>query len=156
MKKEYNLRDKVWIHVGEKNLVEGRVVEIIDLEHLNEGHSKDNELYIIEIDTSIDPIYEVRTWEQISPDAKGPIQLFRQASVRSEKRLLAKIGVELPVDDEWLDENDPTPEQINAAIDAAEKAKKDAFTLAEARPKKRTYPPRNKSGARKPKRPTTI
>lgn len=153
MKKEYNLRDKVWIHIGEKNLVEGRVVEIIDLEHLNEGHSKDDELYIIEIETGIGSIYEVRPFDQISPDAKGPITLFRDTSIRGEKRLLAKIGVELPVDDEWLDENDPTPEQINAAIDAAEKAQKAAFTLAEAKPKKRTYPPRNKSNARKPRRP---
>jgi hypothetical protein len=66
---KYNLKDKVWIHIGEPKLTEGRVVEIIDLEHLNEGHKKDDELYIIEIDTGIDDVYEVRTFEQISPDA---------------------------------------------------------------------------------------
>ena len=78
MKKEYVTRDKVWIHLGERNLVEGRVVDVIDLVHLKEGHSADNELYIIEIKTGIEDVYEVRTYDQISPDARGPINLFRK------------------------------------------------------------------------------
>jgi hypothetical protein len=49
MKKEYVTRDQVWIHMGERRLVEGRVVDVIDLVHLKEGHSGDNELYIIEV-----------------------------------------------------------------------------------------------------------
>ena len=35
MKKEYNIKDKVWIHIGERKLVEGRVVEIITLAYNN-------------------------------------------------------------------------------------------------------------------------
>ena len=62
MKKEYKIKDKVWIHLGERNLVGGRVVEIIDLEHLKEGHSPDQELYIIELKTGIDDVYEVRNF----------------------------------------------------------------------------------------------
>lgn len=95
---QYNLKDTVWIHIGEARLVPGRIVEIIDLAHLNEGHDPNRELYIIEIKTGIDDVYEVRDYEQISPDATGPINLFRKvrADVVAAKRLLKKIGVQLP------------------------------------------------------------
>lgn len=97
MKKEYNIKDKVWIHLGEQSLVEGRVVEIIDLEHLDEGHSRDHELYIIEIPTPIEPVYEVRTFDMISPDAEGPIMIYRNLQgVVAANRLLKKVGVKLP------------------------------------------------------------
>ena len=138
-KKEYNIKDKVWIHIGEPKLVEGRVVEIIDLEHLKEGHSPDRELYIIELKTGIDDVYEVRSFDQISPDAKGPINLFRKLDmkqVRENGRYLGKVGMKLPVqqpnplveiakeidaeiraNDEEVDENEPTAEQIHAAME---------------------------------------
>ena len=97
MKKEYKIKDKVWIHLGERNLVGGRVVEIIDLEHLKEGHSPDQELYIIELKTGIDDVYEVRNFDQISPDEKGPINLFRKTDAQANNRYLKKVGMTLPV-----------------------------------------------------------
>ena len=97
MKKEYNIKDTVWIHLGERNLVKGRVVEIIDLAHLKEDHDPDRELYIIEIHTGIDDVYEVRDFEQISPDEKGPVNLFRKTDAQSNNRYLKKIGMKLPV-----------------------------------------------------------
>lgn len=97
MKKEYNIKDTVWIHLGERNLVKGRVVEIIDLAHLKEDHDPDRELYIIEIHTGIDDVYEVRSFEQISPDEKGPINLFRQTDAQANNRYLKKVGMQLPV-----------------------------------------------------------
>jgi hypothetical protein len=97
MIKEYNIKDRVWIHLGEQSLVEGRVVEIIDLEHLDEGYSRDRELYIIEISTPIEPVYEVRSFEMISPDADGPIMIYRNLeNVVAATRLLKKVGVKLP------------------------------------------------------------
>ena len=100
MKKEYNIKDKVWIHIGERKLVEGRVVEIIDLVHLKERHSPDRELYIIELKTGIDDIYEVRDYDQISPDAKGPINLFRRTkdALIENQRYLKRVGIQLPID----------------------------------------------------------
>lgn len=164
MKKEYNIKESVWIHLGERKLVKGRVVEIIDLEHLGEGHDPERELYVIEIKTGIDDIYEVRTFEQISPDAKGPINLFRKHSeeISTARRYLKKVGVQLPINepdhlkevvegipDESLDETDPTPEQIHAAIERAEKAKSQHFNMRPAgakRPaKKKTYNKRKKA-----------
>lgn len=96
MKKEYKLKDTVWIHNGEKTLIQGRIVEIIDLVHLNEGYDPDNPLYIIELTTGIDNIYEVRPYEQISPDKTGPIMIFRKEGFIENNRLLKHIGMPLP------------------------------------------------------------
>jgi hypothetical protein len=97
MKQYYDIKDQVWIHLGEQSLVEGRVVEIVDLEHLNEGHSREQELYVIEIPTPIEPVYEVRNYDQISPDADGPLMIYRNLQgVVAANRLLKKVGVKLP------------------------------------------------------------
>jgi hypothetical protein len=136
MKKEYNIKDKVWLHLGEPKLVEGRVVEIIDLAHLKEGHSPDHELYIIELKTGIDDVYEVRSFDQLSPDAKGPINLFRKLDmkqVRENGRYLGKVGMKIPVtmpsplveiakeinNELNQEEDEPTADQIHAAIDGS-------------------------------------
>ena len=103
MKNDYNLKDTVWIHMGERKLTKGRVVEIIDLEHLDEGHSTDYELYIIQVQTGIDPVYEVRDFGQISPDAQGPIALFRRDGLEGANRFLKKVGLPLPQFEEWND-----------------------------------------------------
>lgn len=164
MKKEYNIKDQVWIHIGERNLVEGRIVEIIDLEHLGEGHSPDHELYIIELKTGIDDVYEVRSWEQISPDSKGPINLFRKIKdeSRTNNRFLKKIGMPIPnIESNYLEElvqeiekdldsdpSDPTPEQIHAAMAQAERGPTTIFnpTLKSKRPaKKRPFSKRKKN-----------
>lgn len=164
MKKEYNIKDRVWIHLGEKKLIEGRVVDIVDLEHLGEGHSPDRELYIIEIKTGIDDVYEVRHFDEISSDARGPINLFRRRKEDSQinNRFLKKIGMPIPnidsnlvdqmaaeTDNEPpLDPNDPTPEQIHAAMARAEKGPTTIFnpTVKNKRPqKKRVFNKRKKN-----------
>jgi len=95
-KKKYSIKDVVWIHIGEAKLVEGRVVEIFDLKHLNENQEH-NDLYIVEIPTAIEPIYEVRSWEQISSTALGPINLYKDLNTQEGQRYLKKVGVVLPV-----------------------------------------------------------
>jgi len=96
MKKEYNLKDTVWIHMGEPKLVQGRVVEIIDLDHLNEGYDPNLELYVIEVRSGIDLVYEVRTFALISPDSAGPINAFRREGLIGANRFLKKIGMPVP------------------------------------------------------------
>lgn len=107
MKTEYDIKDTVWIHMGERKLTKGRVVEIIDLEHLKEGHDPDYELYIIEVQTGIDPVYEVRDFAQISPDAQGPIALFRREGLAGANRFLRKVGLPLPQFEEWTESQKP-------------------------------------------------
>jgi hypothetical protein len=109
MKTEYNIKDTVWIHNGERKLVKGRVVEIIDLEHLEEGHNPNYELYIIEIKTGIDNIYEVRDFGMISPDANGPIAAFRREGLVATNRFLKKIGLPPPQGaEEWQNKSPST------------------------------------------------
>lgn len=98
MKKEFNIKDKVWIHIGSPKLIQGRIVEIIDLAHLNEEHDPNRELYVVECKTAIEDVYEIRTWEQISPDAKGPINLFRIHQGGEELLAFKRIGVVIPTE----------------------------------------------------------
>jgi len=136
---KFNIKDKVWIHLSLPSLIEGRVVEIIDLEHLDEGHSKDQELYIIEIKTSIENLYEVRTANQISSTSDGPIELFKNKNLGVEQRFLAKIGVQLPIDTTDEESGDPSPEEINAIIERSTTQKDKLFshTLMQKKPAKR-------------------
>jgi hypothetical protein len=145
MKKEINIKDLVWIHIGERKLSKGRVVEIIDLEHLNEGHSKDNELYVIELKTSIEDIYEVRTFDTISLDPRGPINLFKKQDTHLEQRFLKKVGMimpnaegVIPADDyvEGADLEEPTPEQIHAAMERSQLSVQHEPLSAVKKPKK--------------------
>ena len=167
MKTEYNIKDKVWIHIGERKLTEGRVVEIVDLEHLGEGHDPKHELYIIELKTGIDDVYEVRSFEQISPDAKGPINLFRKTKTRLEQRIMKRIGMIIPNADNVIpadgyvpeelpsigdvtedeDEDGPTPEQIHAAMEAAQNAANIPPLMAQPPKKKRQF----NRGTKKPR-----
>lgn len=163
MKQEYNLKDKVYIHLGERTLVEGRVVEIIDFAHLNEGHSPDNEYYVIEIKTGIDDIYEVRSFDQISPDAGGPINLFRKIKdeLKTGQRYLKKVGIKLPIiEPNPLEEivrnleeefdNEPTPEQIHAALASAAETPKATIFRPEIKKsgKRRPFTKRKKPNAK--------
>ena len=159
MKTEFNIKDKVWIHIGEPGLAEGRIVEIITLDHLNENYPKGNELYVIEIQTGIDPIYEVREFETISPDAAGPIMCYRDMErMKHAGRYLRKVGIQLPeialVEDAevYPDEGDePTQEQIHAALARAEQGPTTIYkpeTPKKSQPRKRrTFTKRKKSDA---------
>jgi len=145
--KEYNVKDKVWIHIGERTLVEGRVVDIVNLAHLGECHDSKDELYIIEIKTGIEDIYEVRRWTEISPDARGPINLFRKTNVQKEQRYLKKVGVILPIeqhgdplaDSITEDLLEPTADQITAALVRSEQSSKHQTMSQEGKPKRRTF-----------------
>ena len=155
MKNEYNIKDQVWIHLGERSLVEGRVVDIIDLAHLKEGHSTDNELYIIEIKTGIEDIYEVRTFDQISPDSRGPINLFRkQEDILENNRLLRKLGMPIPLVGTTLeealsldDEDEISPDKIHEAMERRMKESEIPAILPGTSPA-----PKRKFYKRKPKK----
>ena len=125
MKNKYNIKDRVWIHLGESKMVEGRVVEIFNLAHID-IYPADREFYVIEIQTGIDNIFEVRDFEQISSDAKGPINAFRNLDVVGAARYLKKIGIKFPESvtkfDSSIEEPDePTTEEIHAAIEKSQK-----------------------------------
>jgi hypothetical protein len=155
IKKQYEINDDVWIHIGTGKLHKGKVVEYFDLGHI--GRSRDIEYYVIELPTSIEPILEVRTWEEISQDAKGPLACYRNLKENAETfKKLGKLGIEMPIKQDILSEvfddcqdEDPTPEQVNAALDRSIKSRNDNFvsTLSNA-PKKRVYRKKNERRSR--------
>jgi hypothetical protein len=141
MKTKYEIKDTVWIHLGERTLTPGRVVEIIDLAHLGEGHDPEDELYIIEVQTGIDDVYEVRPAELISEDENGPIGVFRKEDLRAGNRLMKKMGMPMPQGAlEFNDFLEPTTEQIHAAIDRSQELNKhEPLPRARKTPAKKKY-----------------
>jgi hypothetical protein len=157
MMNEYNIKDPVWIHLGERSLVEGRVVEIINLKHLNENH-KIEDLYVIEIKTGIEDVYEVRNFDMISPDPRGPIMAFRKLEDAVENnRMLKKLGMPIPMPGISLEEalaledeeDDVSPDTIHAALDRRIKEAEIPALMPGASPK-----PKRKFYKRNPKNPT--
>lgn len=152
IKKQYELNDIVWIHIGDSKLSKGKVIDIFDLEHA--GYSKDTEFYIVAIPTEIEDLLEVRTWEQMSQDSKGPIGAYR--TMRQEfatKKFLGKVGIKVPAEPavvkeevvvgefgDGLDIYDPTPEEVNAAIERAERQRHEMYNrVTPAEKPKRFY-----------------
>lgn len=139
MKTKYDIKDTVWIHIGERTLTQGRVVEIIDLEHLEEGHNPENELYVVELKTGVEDVYEVRSYEQISPDADGPIGLFRKEDHQITNRAMKKLGMPLPQGVMEYEHDEPTPEQIHAAMERSQQAVQHEPLPAKRAPAKKKF-----------------
>lgn len=88
-RKEIRVNDKVWIHIGKppaNELVEGTVAHFCTVPNYND------ELYIIRLDTAIEPIFECRTYSEISFAKDQPINAF----VKSQKGNLLVFDEEEP------------------------------------------------------------
>jgi hypothetical protein len=158
IKKQYEMNDDAWIHIGDGKLTKGKVIDIFDLEHA--GYSKDMEFYIIAIPTAIEDLLEVRTWEQMSQDAKGPIGSYREIKQGfATKKYLGKVGITVPTESQPIKEDDamnnplidddlgikdPTPEEVNAAIERAEQQRNQIFRPQVVEKPKRFYGKRKK------------
>lgn len=64
---EYEIGQKVWIAIGYPKLIPGTIIHKFQHNEI---------LYVIEVDTSIDPVYYVREWSTISETKKGPLNLY--------------------------------------------------------------------------------
>ena len=96
MKTKLEIDDTVWIHIGTHALFAGQIVNIFNMSDVYSNRA-DTELYTIEIPSSIDYLYEVRTYDQISLTETGPINIFKSnPNIVSESRYLNKLGVQLP------------------------------------------------------------
>lgn len=147
VKKTYNIKDIVWIYGitrGNSKPTLGTVVSKIDLSE--EGYG-DEPHYIISIPTSIEDLLEIRTWETMSQDALGPVGSLRatipQEHLESVQMKAGQLGLDSDLSD-VEDYDDPTPDQIHAAMARSEKAGTHApLVIKDAKPKRR-YPPRKK------------
>jgi len=133
IKKQYEINDDVWIHIGNGKLHKGKVVEYFDLGHI--GRDRNIEYYVIEIPTSIEPLLEVRTWQEISQDSNGPLACYRSITgVYENSKKMGKLGIELPLSNplqeifDDYEDGDPTPEEVNEALDRAVKSRQQIFS----------------------------
>jgi hypothetical protein len=141
IKKTYSTGETVWIYGISSNknkLTKGKVIEKINLE--SAGYSKNQFFYIVSIDTAIEPLLEIRTWETISQDDQGPVgglrEVHSQVDIDSTSKILSEFGYSYQVDDQ----EDPSPDEIHAAIlKSQQQTTHSPLILKEPRPVRRRY-----------------
>ena len=115
VKKKYKVGDTAWIYgvaagPGYNRLTKGRIVHEMEIDGFADTH------YVIAISNGIQDLLEVRTWEEISQDDKGPIGSFRELLMNqpaTQKKLL-RTGMRLPeveLNPEFIDEQDTKSDQ---------------------------------------------
>lgn len=145
-KKEYAVGDTVWVYgINRSNTkpTQGTVIKAVDLS--DAGYSIGTH-YIVEIPSHIEPLLEIRTWHNISQDAVGPVGSLREVgSIEASIKKAATLGFAFDDNpaqdvDMYIDEDEPTPDEIHAAL---EKAQKDSehgpLILKETKPKRRYF-----------------
>jgi hypothetical protein len=125
IRKRYNIGETVWIYgiyVRNDVPVQGRVVHRFNLKF--EGFDPTVEHYVIAVDSHIEPLIEVRTWETISQDDQGPVGGLRGLEDTADRKVLAKTGFDLGGPADFIDSDeesdDPTPEEIHAAMERSQ------------------------------------
>jgi hypothetical protein len=105
VKKKYKIGDKVWVYgvssgAGFNRPTAGTVVHEMEIDGFYGVH------YVIAIATEIETLLEIRNWETISQDSKGPVGSFREAISKYSpaRKVLARTGLILPMDDLYDDE----------------------------------------------------
>jgi len=136
----YKAGDSAWISGISRNarLTKGTVIKVLDLS--DEGFTAGPH-YIIAVPTEIDALLEIRTWETMSEDERGPLGYLRKFDLDSTIKFINTVGFETADDF-----NDPTPEQIHAAI---EKSIKDVrhsnLNLKTTSPRRRNFSKKKKT-----------
>jgi hypothetical protein len=142
-KTQYNIGDTVWIagvSRGNARLTKGTVIKTFDLSDCGfngEPH------YLIKIETEIEPLLEVRTWHTISESANGPVGSLRMiGKIDATFKFVEQVGFQYMED---KDPDEPTPEQIHAAMERSQKDSTHApFNATEARPRAKYRPRKRK------------
>lgn len=100
VKKSYNIGDSAWIYGllndrGENVLREGKVIKTFNIDYGN--YDSTCQYYVVEIPSSIDPLLEVRVWENMSQDANGPVGGFREAvnDYQAAAKVMSRGGLTL-------------------------------------------------------------
>jgi hypothetical protein len=113
-KKHYKVGDSVWIYgvsagPGYNRPTKGSIVHQMEIDNYAGVH------YVIAISNGIEDLLEVRTWEEISQDEKGPIGSFRELLMNdpvTQKKLI-RTGMRLPDVDLNPDLSGEDDEELN-------------------------------------------
>ena len=114
-KKIYKIGDAAWIYgiaagPGYNRLTKGSIVHQMEIDGYSDTH------YVIAISNGIQDLFEVRTWEEISQDDKGPIGSFRELLMNrpADQKMLLRTGMRLPdveLNPDFLEDDLPDPIQ---------------------------------------------
>lgn len=145
IKTTYNIGDDVWVSgVGSSTkLTKGTVVKSFVVDY--DGISQDVQ-YVIAIPTEVEYLLEIRTWQTISQDAKGPVGSLRDLkNLSATNKVVSRVGYIYAADSHYTDFDDPHPDIIHAALEKS----KDLVThsplvLKENKPKRRNFPRKKK------------
>jgi hypothetical protein len=147
VKTEYKVGDNAWIYgISRSNLkpVKGKVIKIVDLTDAGYSDSLGNH-YVIEISTHIDPLLELRSWHNISQDEHGPVGALRNIN-NIEPTIKRAVQLGFGFDDSVADPSDPTPDEINAAIEKSQKATMHTpLVIKEIKPRRKHYTRKKKA-----------
>lgn len=151
IKKHYKLGDTVWIYGIARAGDELRSGTVIKSFHIDQPGYEGIEHYIIEVQTDIEPILEIRTWKTISQDNVGPVGSIREALTdpESAKKFLSKVGIILAdgTPNPMYYDDDPSPEEIHAALTQSKNANThQPLVLKESREKRKPRWPGKKRG----------
>jgi hypothetical protein len=97
VKKTYKIGDNAWVYgissgPGYNHPTKGKIVHSMEIDGYDGVH------YVVAISNGIDDLLEVRTWQEISQDEKGPIGSFRELLMNDPvtQRKLIRTGMRLP------------------------------------------------------------
>ena len=153
VKKKYSIGDPVWIYgINRSNVkpTKGKVIQVLDLG--SAGYT-DGPHYVVEIPTHIESLLEIRTWENMSQDEKGPVGSLRNlGNFESTIKFAGTVGFifddspDLDSTQLW-DEDDIDGISVETIHAALEKSKSDVshqpLIMKSAKPRRR-YPSRKK------------
>lgn len=146
-KDSYIIGDTVWIYgvsMIENKLTQGTVVKTFTMDHVNDV------FYVISVASSLEPLLLVRTWQTISQDNLGPVGGLRAALAGTQPDAthmkISELGYLYDMPSTMDGDDDPSPEEINAAIERINESSK--HTILRTRP---TRQPRTRHYNRKKK-----
>lgn len=141
IKKHYEINDPVWIHgiTLDNKLVQGTVIKKFGIDYGN--YDPSTTYYVVEIPTHIEPLLEIRIWENMSQDEHGPIGMYRSLKNKPViDKFLKKNGYtsyDLRVS---VDELEPTEDQIMAALEKSRRVNEhEPLVLKPAGQKRRRF-----------------
>lgn len=139
-KTTYNIGDTVWIYgisMVENKLTKGTVVKTFNLDN------DDTVYFVVAVPTYIESLLQVRTWETISQDEYGPVGGLRDAlksiDTEANHKKMSELGYlyDMP---SVIADDDPSPEEINGAIDRIlESSKQTILKPKTPKPRARYY-----------------
>jgi hypothetical protein len=128
VKTQYDIGDTVWIYgisVSNEKPWPGRIVHRFNI--VFEGFDPTANHYVIAVDSHIEPLIEVRTWETISQDEHGPVGGIRGLGNTAERKILSRTGFDVGTTDSaeefdrfeehMFEDGDPSPDEIYAAME---------------------------------------